>query len=85
MKALIDPRASVSYVSSWAGNPLKPVFSTYPNSARVCEVSNTDFPVAEPLFWVDCDDTVIADQFWYDTVSGVISPVVNEPKPQAPA
>lgn len=85
MKALIDPRASVSYVSSWAGNPLKPVFSTYPNSARICEVEDAAFEVAPPLFWIDCDDTVIADQFWYDTVSGVISPVVNEPKPQAPA
>lgn len=81
MKALIDPRASVSYISSWAGDPLKPVYSVYDNSARVCEVVDTDFPVAEPLFWVDCDPSVVADQFWYDTVTSVISPVVNAPKP----
>lgn len=81
MKALIDPRASVSYISSWAGTPLKPVYSVYDNSARVCEVADTDFPVAEPLFWVDCDPSVVADQFWYDTVTSVISPVVNAPKP----
>ena len=81
MKALIDPMASVSYISSWAGDPLEPVFSTYPNSARVCEVSNTDFPVAEPLFWVDCDNSIIADQFWYDTNDNSINPIVNAPKP----
>ena len=81
MKALIDPRASVSYVSAWEGTPLKPVYLVYGNSARVCEVADSDFPVAEPLFWVDCDPSVIADQFWYDTVSGDINPVVNVPYP----
>lgn len=84
MKALIDPRFAVKYISSWIGKPLQPVYSFYENSARVCEVIETDFPVADPLFWVDCDDTVIADQFWYDTVDGSIKPVVNAPQPPRP-
>jgi hypothetical protein len=81
MKALIDQRFTVQYISSWEGTPLKPVYSTYPDSARVCEVSDNDFPVSEPLFWVDCDPSVVADQFYYDTQQASIFPVVNEPKP----
>lgn len=81
MKALIDPRASVSHVTAWTGNPPQPVFEIYPNSARVCEVKPTDNPVAEPLFWVDCADDVIADEFYYDTQQNIIFPVVNAPKP----
>jgi hypothetical protein len=81
MKALIDPRVSVQYVASWSGNPLKPVYETYPNSARVCQVEDNEFDVAEPLFWVDCDPSVVADQYWYDTISGEINPIVNVPYP----
>lgn len=32
---------------------------------RVAEVSAQDFPVSDPLFWVDCPDTIVADEFWY--------------------
>lgn len=81
MKALIDPSASARYIASWTGTPLKPVYETYPNSARICEVVDTEFDVAAPLFWVDCDASVIADQFYYDTQQTIIFPVVNEPKP----
>lgn len=24
------------------------------------------FEVAAPLFWTNCDDSVVADQFWFD-------------------
>ena len=81
MKALIDPRFSVQHVDSWSGTPLKPVYATYPDSARVCEVQQTGNPVAEPLFWIDCADDVIADEFYYDTQQNSIFPVVNAPKP----
>jgi hypothetical protein len=81
MKALIDPRFSVQYVDSWSGTPLKPVYATYPDSARVCQVADAEFEVAQPLFWVDCADDVIADQFYYDTQQNSIFPVVNAPKP----
>lgn len=81
MKALIDPRFSVQYVDSWSGTPLKPVYATYPDSARVCQVADAEFEVAQPLFWVDCADNVIADEFYYDTQQNIIFPVVNAPKP----
>lgn len=32
-----------------------------PRVGRVCEVSVSDFPVAPPLIWVDCDETVVPD------------------------
>lgn len=33
---------------------------------RVAEVSDQPFEVAPPLFWVQCADNIVADQFWYD-------------------
>jgi hypothetical protein len=38
---------------------------------RVAQVEDAEniFEVAEGLLWVDCDDTIVADKFWYDTTS----------------
>lgn len=49
---------------------------------RVAQVEqDTDiFPVADALFWVDCFDDVVADQFWYDPQDQTIKPV---PTPEA--
>lgn len=33
---------------------------------RVAQVEQQEFEVALPLFWVDCDDTIVADQYWFD-------------------
>lgn len=35
---------------------------------RVAQVEPDEdiFPVADTLFWVDCADDVVADQFWFD-------------------
>ena len=47
---------------------------------RVAQVvaNNAIFPVAEPdLFWVDCADDVVQDQFWYDPLDQQIKPVVT--------
>lgn len=34
---------------------------------RVAQVvADEGFPVAEPLFWMDCAEDVVADQFYYD-------------------
>jgi hypothetical protein len=88
MKAMIDPMTTnIQHISSWAGTPpnLSPVFSAYPNSARVAQVEpDADiFPVAEPYFWTVCADNVIADQFYYDTVTKTINLIVNAPRPAA--
>lgn len=33
---------------------------------RIADVASAPFEVASPLFWVDCADNVVADQFWFD-------------------
>ena len=79
MKALIDRNTQVNHIVSWNGEI--PVIEIYPDSARVAEVTTTEFEVALPLFWVDCADNVVADEFWYSMATQQISPVVNEPMP----
>jgi len=45
--------------------------------AQVVDEGQT-FEVAATLFWVDCADDVVADQFWYDPSDQLIkaNPVV---------
>ena len=45
--------------------------------AQVEDAANT-FEVAPSLFWVDCAEDVVADQFWYDPSDELIkaNPVV---------
>jgi hypothetical protein len=57
-------------------SPNEPRFEGY----RVAEVEPVDFPVAQPLFWVDCADDVAADQFWYDPSDSAIKPI---PQPES--
>lgn len=52
-------------------SPNEPVEYGY----RVAEVSDQTFDVAEPLFWVDCSDDIIADQFYYDINTQTIIPI----------
>jgi hypothetical protein len=79
-KAIIDPRQSVSYVTGYdtQGNA---IIAVLPNSARVAEVTDAEFPVAAPLFWVDCVDDVVADQWYYDMVTQVCLVVPLPPTP----
>jgi hypothetical protein len=83
-KALISPNeAPISYISAWTQTePYQPIYSTYENSCRVAEVLNQEFEIAPPLFWVDCADDVVADQFYYNTVNQIINPIVNAPMPE---
>jgi len=43
---------------------------------RVAQVEQAEniFEVNPSLFWIDCDDNVIADQFWYDPSDKLIKP-----------
>ena len=78
-KALCDTTTRVQYIASWQdGNA---IYENYPNSARVCEVSDTTFEVYPTLIWVDCADEVVADQYYYDTESKTIKPIENAPEP----
>jgi len=49
---------------------------------RIAEVKSQSFEVAQPLFWVDCSDDVVADRFWYDPADQTIKPM-PEPEPEA--
>lgn len=33
---------------------------------RVAQISDYEFPVAPPLFWMSCAANVVADQYYYD-------------------
>ena len=48
--ALISPNESpISHISGWTTDtPPQPIWSAYPNSCRVAEVADTEFPVADP-------------------------------------
>lgn len=90
-KALIDPNAPVMQITSWVLNPktgkYDPVITEIPNSDRVAEVVDADFPVCIPLFWIDCADDVVADVWYYDNANQTIvlvpppvpHPVTNVP------
>lgn len=53
---------------------------------RVAQVEPAEniFAVAEPLYWLDCNHEVVADQFWFDPSDNTIKPVPVPPLP-APA
>jgi len=57
-------------------SPNEPVLTGY----RVAQVEPAEniFPVADPLFWIDCADDVIADQFWYDPSDQQIKSILME-------
>lgn len=42
---------------------------------RVAQVEENAFEVAEPFFWVECEDNVIANLFYYDPVSHKIKEI----------
>ena len=72
MKALISPNEifNHNWISDWYKddqNKWKPIYSNIQNLQRVAQVEpdNKTFPVAEPLFWIDCPDDCKADQWYY--------------------
>lgn len=53
-------------------SPTEPVETGY-RVAQVVDEGQT-FEVGQPLFWAECADDVIADQFWYDPTDHLIKP-----------
>lgn len=87
MKALLDPQSSISRITKWTDTePYTPFIETYENSVRVAEVAEMDFPVSLPLFWVDCNDDVIADEYYFDNAQKKFFKIENVemPKPIQP-
>jgi len=79
--ALISPNESpIQYISGWTTDtPPQPIFTPIDNSCRVAEVENQTFEVALPLFWTECDDDVVADQWYYNTSDQNIYPLPPSP------
>ncbi len=69
--ALISPQEILQFFDGTSG-------------VRVAEVAATAFPVAAPLFWVECDDTVTAEGFYWDGSACVEIPPMPEPEVTAP-
>jgi len=83
-KALIDTQTAITHIVSWGEEPDPlPVYETYPNSGRVCEVVDTPFEVHPSLVWVDCADDIVADQYWYDFSDATIKLIENAPAPES--
>ena len=57
--------------------PIQPVELGY----RIAQVNDQPFEVALPLFWVQCDDEVVADMFWYDPSDQMIKVIPQSPEP----
>ena len=88
MQALIAPNQESPYVSSWTYNTelkcWEPVYEDVPDSWRVAQVQENSFEVAPPLFWTDCANDVVADEWYYQTSTGDILPI-PAPPPMPPA
>jgi hypothetical protein len=69
-------------------SPLEPVydFNDPPQKIgdRVAEVSATEFPVAPPLFWTDCADDVVADEWYWNEGQFYLVPSPPPPPPVDP-
>jgi hypothetical protein len=84
-KALINPNQNAYHIVSWTLDNNKnyiPVSEMYENGFYVCEVCDSEFPVCEPIYWVDCDDNIIAYEYYLDTTDNLIKIIENAPKPQ---
>lgn len=66
-------------------SPIETIFS-YDGTvlgSRIATVSKFNFDVAEPLFWIECNDTITADEFYWDGEAIVARPVPPAPEPVA--
>jgi hypothetical protein len=49
------------------------------NGYRVAQVADITFEVAEPLFWVECSNDIVADDFYYDTQTNSLLIIPKKP------
>jgi hypothetical protein len=61
MKALVSPNEPVTNFDGSTGY-------------RVAQVENQVFEVGAPLFWIDCNDSCIANDWYYNTTSNQCVP-----------
>lgn len=82
MKALIDTRIPVTHITSWEPsimdpNMIVPITQAYANSARICQIEDTEFDVHENLIWVECESDVDPSTHYYDTETGKFKIITN--------
>jgi hypothetical protein len=79
MQALISPNEHSPYISGWTYHKIlkiwEPVYEDVPDSWRVAQVQETSFEVAPPLFWTNCANNIVADEWYYQTSTGAILPI----------
>lgn len=81
MKALISPNEvfTWSWVFEWrqSGVTWTPVYSEIENCQRVAQIEPEDkiFKVAQPLHWVDCPESCVADEWYYKDGQCIKKPV----------
>ena len=65
---------------------ISPDEQIYSNGAvigtRIADVADVQFAVAAPLTWVQCDDTVVADQYYYSTNNQIVAVPAPPPPPK---
>jgi hypothetical protein len=85
MQALISPNEffDIRWVSSWEASEegWVPVYSTLVNCWRVAEISEQIFEVAPPLFWLDCPENCVAND-WYYKDGYVYQKPTDAPQPE---
>jgi len=71
MKALISPNEKVQYTSEWIPSDVDGIYTSVlediTNGQKIVEISDSEFEVADPLFWVDCNNSVNAVDYYYDS------------------
>jgi hypothetical protein len=45
------------------------------NGYRVAQVQENSFLVADTLFWIECSDNIVADQYYYDPADETIKAI----------
>lgn len=85
MKALVSPNETVKYISEYQlidGKHIS-VLMDISNGQKIVEVSENQFEVADPLFWIDCNSSVNATEYYYDTSDSTIK-LISDLEPDIP-
>lgn len=82
-EAMISPEETREYQTGWneSNNPPTPIYTTGWRVAQVVP-QGQQFPMAEPIFWVECSDEVQQDTWWYLPGTEQIVPVPPVPFPE---